>query len=186
MRFPHIPSCRQRDADPHALCGTPPLFLGLLFALLPVIASVTLVLGIGGGGHPSLGGVFMVGTTVPTLAAYLSRALEGTDFPSPLFLVLGALEYPLVGYGIGSLVAHVKSSSSHLRGILLLVAYIAAQLGAHVALNQQSVNLRLLADPNRGVSRAAVARLAASGDGGAVPALQDRFMQAFERLRQRR
>ena len=47
-------------------------------------------------------------------------------------------------------------------------------------LNRQDVNLRLLADPNRGVSRAAVARLAASGDGGAVPALQDRFMQAFE------
>jgi hypothetical protein len=138
-----------------------PFLLALLFALLPVIAAVTLVLGLGGG-HPSLGGVLMMGTTVPTLAAYLSRALEGTDFPSPLFLVLGALEYPLVGYGVGSLVAHVKSSSSHRRGILLLVAYIAAQLGAHVVLNRQDVNLRLLADPNRGVSRAAVARLAAS------------------------
>ena len=156
-----------------------PFLLALLFSLLPVIAAVTVVLGLGGG-HPPIGGVLMVGTAVPTLAAYLSRALEGTDFPSPLFLVLGALEYPLVGYGIGSLIAYVTSSIRNRRGILLLVAYIAAQLGAHVALNQQSVNLRLLADPNRGVSRAAVARLAASGDGGAVPALQDRFMQAFE------
>jgi hypothetical protein len=156
-----------------------PFLLALLFALLPVIAAVTLLLGLGGG-HPPLGGVLMVGTAVPTLAAYLSRALEGTDFPSPLFLVLGALEYPLVGYGVGSLVAHVTSSSRNRRGIVLLVAYIAAQVGAHVMLNQQAVNLRLLADPNPGVSRAAVARLAASGDDGAVPALQDRFMQAFE------
>ena len=156
-----------------------PFLLALLFALLPVIAAVTVVLGIGGG-HPPIGGVVMVGAAVPTLAAYLSRALEGTDFPSPLFLVLGALEYPLVGYGVGSLVAHVTSSSRNRRGIVLLVAYIAAQLGAHVMLNQQAVNLRLLADPNPGVSRAAVARLAASADGGAVPALQDRFMQAFE------
>ncbi len=156
-----------------------PFLLALLFALLPVIGAVTLGLGLGGG-HPSLGGVLVMGAAVPTLAAYLSRALEGSDFPSLPFLVLGALEYPLVGYGIGSLIARITSSSSGLRGILLLVAYIAAQVGAHVVLNRQDVNLRLLADPNRGVSRAAVARLAASGDGGAVPALQDRFMQAFE------
>ena len=153
-----------------------PFLLALLFALLPVIGAVTLGLGLGGG-HPSLGGVLVMGAAVPTLAAYLSRALEGSDFPSLPFLVLGALEYPLVGYGIGSLIARITSSSS---GILLLVAYIAAQIGAHVVLNRHDVNLRLLADPNRGVSRAAVARLAASGDGGAVPALQDRFMQAFE------
>jgi hypothetical protein len=144
-----------------------------------VIAAVTLVVG-PGGGHPPLGGVLFAGATIPTLSAYLSRALEGTDFPSPPVIVLGFLEYPLVGYGIGSLVARVLSSSGHLRGILLLVAYIAANLGAHVVLNQQAVNLRLLADPNRGVSNAAVARLAAAGDSGAVPALQDRFMQAFE------
>jgi hypothetical protein len=144
-----------------------------------VIGAVTLFLGLGGG-HPSLGGFLVTEAAFPTLAAYLSRALEGSDFPSPLFLVLGALEYPLVGYGIGSLVAHVTSSSNGLRGILLLVTYIAAQLGAHVVLNQQAVNLRLLADNNPGVSRAAVARLAASGDGGAVPALQDRFMRSFE------
>ena len=156
-----------------------PFLLALLFALLPVIGAVTLGLGLGGG-HPSLGGVLVMGAAVPTLAAYLSRALEGSDFPSLPFLVLGALEYPLVGYGIGSLIARITSSSSGLRGILLLVAYIAAQIGAHVVLNRQDVNLRLLADPNRGVSRAAVARLAASGDSGAVPALQDRFMQAFE------
>ena len=156
-----------------------PFLLALLFALLPVIGAVTLGLGLGGG-HPSLGGVLVMGAAVPTLAAYLSRALEGSDFPSLPFLVLGAIEYPLVGYGIGSLIARITSSSSGLRGILLLVAYIAAQIGAHVVLNRQDVNLRLLADPNRGVSRAAVARLAASGDSGAVPALQDRFMQAFE------
>ena len=156
-----------------------PFLLALLFALLPVIGAVTFGLGLGGG-HPSLGGVLVMGAAVPTLAAYLSRALEGSDFPSLPFLVLGALEYPLVGYGIGSLIARITSSSSGLRGILLLVAYIAAQIGAHVVLNRQDVNLRLLADPNRGVSRAAVARLRASGDSGAVPALQDRFMQAFE------
>ena len=156
-----------------------PFLLTLLFALVPVIAAVTVALGLGGG-HPSLGGALGMGAAFPTLAMYLSRALEGSDFPSPLFLVLGALEYPLVGYGIGSLVAHVTSARNGLRGILLLAAYIAAQIGAHVALNQQAVNLRLLADPNPGVSRAAVARLAASGDAGAVPGLQDRFMQAFE------
>ena len=81
-----------------------PFGLALLFALLPVIGAVTLFLGLGGG-HPSLGGVLVMGAAVPTLAAYLSRALEGSDFPSPLFLVLGALEYPLVGYGVGSLAA---------------------------------------------------------------------------------
>ena len=156
-----------------------PWLLALLFALFPVIGAVTLFLGIGGG-HPTLGGFLVVGAAVPTLAAYLSRALEGSDFPSLPFLVLGALEYPLVGYGVGSIVAHVTSSRNGLRGILLLVAYIAAQIGAHVALNLQAVNLRLLADTNRGVSKAAVARLAASGDSAAVPALQDRFMQAFE------
>jgi hypothetical protein len=163
----------------HTRYATLPLRLALLFALLPVIAAVTLVVG-PGGGHPPLGGVLIVGATVPTLAAYLSRALEGSDFPSPLFIVLGALEYPLVGYGVGSLVAHVKSSSGNRLGILLLVTYIAAQLGAHVVLNQQAVNLRLLADPNHAVSNAAVARMAASGDSGAVPALHDRFMQDFE------
>jgi hypothetical protein len=154
--------------------------LAILFALVPAIAVVTLVLG-PGGGHPTLGGVLLIAAAVPTLAAYLSRALEGSDFPSALFLVLAALEYPLVGYGVGSLVARVRSSSGGLLGIVLLVAYVAAHLGAHVVLNQQAVNLRLLANPNPGVSRAAVARLAASGDGGAVPGLQDRFMQAFER-----
>jgi len=164
---------RTRDA-------TLPRRLALLFALVPVIAAVTLVMG-PGGGHPPLGGVLIAGAASPTLAAYLSRALEGSDFPSPLFIVLGSLEYPLVGYGVGSLVARVRSSSRSRLGILLLVAYIAAQLAAHVVLNQQAVNLRLLADANHAVSDAAVARIAASGDSGAVPALQDRFMQAFER-----
>ena len=131
--------------------ATLPQLLALLFALVPVIAVVTLVLG-PGGGHPTLGGVLFMGVAVPTLAAYLSRALEGSDFPSALFLVLAALEYPLVGYGVGSLVARVRSSSGGGLGIFLLVAYIAAQLGAHVVLNQQAVNLRLLADPNPGVS----------------------------------
>jgi hypothetical protein len=94
---------------------------------------------------------------------------------------VAALEYPLVGYGVGSLVARVRSSSGGLLGILLLVAYVAAHFGAHLVLNQQGVNVRLLANPNPGVSRAAVARLAASGDFGAVSALQDLFMQEFER-----
>jgi hypothetical protein len=138
-----------------------------LFALVPVIAAVTLVVG-PGGGHPSLGGVLIAWAASPTLAAYLSRALEGSDFPSPLFIVLGSLEYPLVGYGVGSLVAHVRPSSASRPGILLLVAYIAAQLAAHVVLNQQAVNLRLLADANHAVSDAAVGRIAASGDSGAV------------------
>ena len=160
--------------------ATLPQVLAILFALVPAIAVVMLVLG-PGGGHPTLGGVLFMWAAVPTLAAYLSRALEGSDFPSALFLIVAALEYPLVGYGVGSLVARVKSSSGGGLGIFLLVAYIAAQLGAHLVLNQQAVNVRLLADPNPGVSNAAVARLAASGDGGAVPALQDRFMQTFER-----
>ncbi len=163
----------------HTRPATLPQLLAFLFALVPAIAVVTLVLG-PGGGHPTLGGVLFMGAAAPTLAAYLSRALEGSDFPSALFLIVAGLEYPLVGYGVGSLVARVRSSSGGELGIFLLVAYIAAQLGAHFVLNQQAVNVRLLADPNPGVSRAAVARLAASGDGGAVPALQDRFMQAFE------
>ena len=121
--------------------ATLPQLLAILFALVPVIAVVTLVL-VPGGGHPSLDGVLLMGAVVPTLAAYLSRALEGSDFPSALFLVLGALEYPLVGYGVGSLAARVRSSSSSRLGILLLVAYIAAHFGAHIVLNQQAVNLR--------------------------------------------
>src|SRR4029079_9578855 len=82
---------------------------------------------------------------------------------------------------VGCGVTRVESSSGGGLGISLLVAYIAAQLGAHVVLNQQAVNVRLLANPNPGVSNAAVAPLAASCDSGAVPALQDRFMQTFER-----
>src|SRR6476620_5085829 len=163
----------------HTRPATLAQLLACLFALVPAIAVVILVLG-PGGGHPTLGGVLFMEAAAPTLAAYLSRALEGSDFPSALFLIVAALEYPLVGYGLGSLIARVRSSSGGELGIFLLVAYIVAQLGAHLVLNQQAVNLRLLADPNPGVSRAAVARLAASGDGGAVPALQDRFMQAFE------
>ena len=119
-----------------------------------------------------------MGAAVPTLAAYLSRALEGSDFPSALFL-LWPRSNTRSSVGVGSLVARQVLEWRGARD-LLLVAYIAAQLGAHIMLNQQAVNLRLLADPNPGVSNAAVTRLAASGDGGAVPALQDRFMQAFE------
>lgn len=159
--------------------ATLPRRLAILFALLPAIAAVVLAVG-PGGGHPSLGAVLIAWTAFPTLAAYLSRALVGSDFPSPLFMVLGGLEYPLVGYGIGSLVAHVTSASSRRFGIAVLLTYIAAQLGAHVVLNQRAVNARLLTDPNPAVSRAAVARMAAAGDSGAVPALQDLFVQQFE------
>ena len=157
-----------------------PWLLAMLFSLLPLVGFIALVTGLGGGGHPSLGGMLGVWAAFPTLSAYLSRTLGGTDFPPPFFIVLGSLEYTLIGYGIGSLIARLKGAGGSALGIVALVGYVAAQVGAHAVLNQQSVNLRLLADPNRAVSRAAVARIAASGDSSAVPALHDRFVQAFE------
>ena len=164
----------------NARFATLPWRLALWFSLLPLVGFISLASGLGGGGHPSLGGVLAAWAAFPTLAAYLSRTLGGTDFPSPLFIVLGSLEYPLIGFGIGSLIARLAASGGSTLGIVALAGYVVAQVGAHVVLNQQSVNLRLVSDPNHAVSRAAVARIASSGDSSAVPALHDRFMQDFE------
>src|SRR4029450_11258285 len=86
-----------------------PETLALLFGLPPAIAVAMLAAGLGGSGPPPLSALLVLWASYPTLAAYLSRAFEGSDFPSMLFLFLGVLEYSLVGFGIGSIVARAKS-----------------------------------------------------------------------------
>lgn len=160
-----------------------PETLAVLFGLLPAIAFAVLASGLGGGGHPSLGGVLLFWASYPTVAGYLSRALEGSDFPSMLFLFLGALEYPLVGFGIGSIVAHARSVGDERTraGILAFVGYVVLQVGSHVALNSHGVNMRLMAHSNPAVAEAAVDRIRLSGDSAAIPALQQKFIEERER-----
>ena len=160
-----------------------PETLALLFGLPPAIAVAMLAAGLGGSGHPSLGAVLVFWASYPTLAGYLSRAFEGSDFPSMLFLCLGVLEYPLVGFGIGSIVARAKSVRDvrTRAGILAFAGYVVLQLASHVVLNSQSVNLRLMAHSNPAVAEAAVDRIRRSGDSAAIPALQQKFIEEEQR-----
>ena len=130
----------------------------------------------GGGGHPSLSGVLLFWGLYPTLTGYLSRALLGSEFPSPRLMVLGFLEYAVVGVGLASLIATSRGRVAGPRiGVLALLIYIGAQVAAHVLLNLQPVNVRLLAHVSREVSNAAVDRIRESGDADAVPALQQNW-----------
>ena len=93
---------------------TLPRKLSLLFALPPAVALVALAADmVWGGGHPPLGAVLVSWALYPTLTGYLSRAFLGSDFPSYFVILVGLLEYPLVGFGLGSIVARMKGWSDH-------------------------------------------------------------------------
>jgi hypothetical protein len=112
---------------------------------------------------------------------YLSRALTGSEFPSPLLMALGFLEYAVVGVGLAALIPRSKGRVGGARiAAGALVLYLSAQVTAHVLLNRQSVNVRLMADTNRAVSAAAVDRIRDSGDAHAVPVLQQKLVEDFE------
>jgi len=155
------------------------LLLGLPAVLLLVVFAFD---SIWGGGHPSLSALLLFWGLYPTLTFYLSRALSGSEFPSPLLMVLGFLEYPVVGVGLASLIAKSPGRVAGARtAIVVLLIYISAQFTAHLLLNMQSANLRLMADANPAVSMAAVDRIRESGDAAAVPALQQKLVEDFER-----
>jgi hypothetical protein len=113
----------------------------------------------------------------------MSRELLGSDFPSTLLMFLGFLEYPVVGVGLTSLIA--RSQGRIVAGgrpaIVVIGIYLSAQLIVHLLFNLQSVNIRLMADVNPGVSIAAVNRIRLSGDTAAVPALQRKLVEDLER-----
>jgi len=155
------------------------LLLGLPAALLLVVFAVD---SIWGGGHPSLSALLLFWGLYPTLTLTLSRALSGSEFPSLLLMLLGFLEYPLVGVGLASLIAKFQGRVAGARtAVVVLLIYISAQFTAHLLLNLQSVNLRLMAAANPAVSMAAVDRIRDSGDAAAVPALQQKLVEDFER-----
>jgi len=155
------------------------LFLGLPAALLLVVFAAD---SIWGGGHPSLSALLLFWGLYPTLTLSLSRALSGSEFPSPLLMLLGFLEYPLVGVGLASLIAKFQGRVAGTRpAVVVLLLYISAQCTAHLLLNLQSVNVRLMAAANPAVSMAAVDRIRESGDAAAVPALQQKLVEDLER-----
>jgi hypothetical protein len=156
------------------------LLLGLAAALLLVVFAAD---SIWGGGHPSLSAVLLFWASYPTLSGYVSRELLGSDFPSTLLMFLGFLEYPVVGVGLTSLIARSQGriAAGGRTAIVGLFIYVSAQFIAHLLLNLQSVNIRLMADANPGVSIAAVNRIRDSGDTAAVPALQRKLVEDFER-----
>lgn len=148
----------------------------LLLAVLALDASW-------GGGHPPLSAVLLFWALYPTLTLYLSRALLGVDFLSPLLMPLGLLEYALVGGGLASLIAkrQGRAIAGARTALVALFIYIGAQFTAHLLLNLQSVNVRLLANANPAVSSAAAGRIRDSGDRDAVPALQQKLLEDFNR-----
>jgi hypothetical protein len=155
------------------------LFLGLPALFLLVVLALD---SIWGGGHPSLSAVVLYWGLYPTLTGYLSRALLGSEFLSPLLLP-GLLEYLLVVVGFASLIAKSQGRAVPRGMVVAFLLYVSVQFAAHLFFNLQSVNLRLMADTNRAVSNAAVDRIRASGDAAAVPALQQKLVEDFERQR---
>ena len=161
-----------RSKLPWLLGGVPAVLLLVVFVLDSIA----------GGGHPSLSAVLLVWGLYPTLTLYLSRALSGSEFLSPLLLVLGFVEYAVVGVGLAALIARSKgrvAGAPLAAGVLVI--YLGAQITAHVLLNLQSVNVRLMADANRAVSAAAVDRIRESGNEDAIPVLQQKLLEDFER-----
>jgi hypothetical protein len=110
-----------------------PKALWLLLGLPAILLLVVIVFdSIWGGGHPSLSAVLLVWGLYPTLTFYLARALFGSEFPSPLLMLLGFLEYPLVGVGLASLIAKSQRRVAGARtAVVVLLIYISAQLAAH-------------------------------------------------------
>lgn len=124
-----------------------PRKLSLLFGLPAAFALVALAVDMAaGGGHPPLSAVLVVWAIHPTLTGYLSRAFLGSDYPSFFIMILGLMEYPLVGFGLGSIIARAKGWTDHrIRvGVIAFVSYVSLQLAAHILLNLQIVNLKRL------------------------------------------
>lgn len=163
---------------------TLPQKLALLLGLPPALALVALAVDVtwGGGGHPPLGAVLVSWAIYPTLTGYLARVFLGSDFPPVFIMLLGLMEYPLVGFGLGSVIAQAKAWTDrrYRVGVIAFLSYMSVLLTAHVLLNLQSVNLKLLSHANPAVSAAAVDRIRESGDVASLPALQQQALGELE------
>ena len=86
---------------------------------------------------------------------------------------LGLLEYALVGVGFASLIAKARERvfPGARMALVALFIYMSAQFSAHLLLNLQSVNLRLLANADPAVSIAAASRIV-------TPVTQARFLRS--------
>lgn len=161
-----------------------PQKLAWLLGLLPALALVVLAADMAwGGGHPPLGAVLVSWALYPTLTGYLSRALIGSTFPSFFIILLGLMEYPMVGFGLGSLIVRARGwTGRRIRvGVMAFVGYLSLQLAAHVLLNVRTVNVHLLTNANPAISGAAVDRIRDAGDTASLPILQEKFVDEFER-----
>jgi hypothetical protein len=158
--------------------------LALLFCIPPALALIAMAADMAwGGGHPPLGAVLVLWAIYPTLTGYLSRALLGSDFPSYFVMFLALIEYPLMGFALGSILAGSKAGTA-LRarvGTVVLLGYMSAQLAAHILLNLPAVNLRLVSHANPAVSEAAVDRIRDAGDSASLPTLQQKAVEEVER-----
>jgi hypothetical protein len=153
-----------------------PRVLFLLFCLPPAVALIGLAADtVWGGGHPPLGAALVLFEIYPTLTGYLSRAFLGSDWPSYFLIVLALMEYPLVGFGLGSIFSRSRL------GLAVLLVYTSAQLAAHVLLNLHVVNVHLVSHANPAVSEAAVDRIRDSGDTASLPTLQQKALEEFAR-----
>ena len=160
-----------------------PQKLSLLFGLPAAFALVALAVDMAvGGGHPPLSAVLVMWAIHPTLTGYLSRAFLGSDYPSLFIMILGLMEYPLMGFGLGSTIARAKGWTDYrIRvGVIAFVGYVSVQLAAHILLNLQIVNLKLVSHANPAVSEAAVDRIRESGDIASVPTLQQKLVEELE------
>jgi hypothetical protein len=161
-----------------------PRNLLLLFSLVPAIALVALAADrIWGGGHPPLGAVLAFWALYPTLTGYLSQALLGDSLTSLAIMLLGFMEYPLVGFGLGSVIARSRGWTDRpVRvGVIAFLSYVGIQLTAHALLNTRTINTRLMSSSHPSVSRGAIERTTASGDAASLPILQEKFLHEFGR-----
>ena len=160
-----------------------PQKLSLLFGLPAVLALVALAVDMTwGGGHPPLSAVLVSWAIYPTLTGYLSRAFLGSDYPSFFIMLLGLMEYPFVGFGLGSIIARAKAWTDRRTrvGVMAFLGYIGVQLAAHILLNLQIVNLKLVSHASPAVSEAAVDRIRESGDTDSLPTLQQKLVEELE------
>jgi hypothetical protein len=165
-----------------------PRNLSLFFSVVPAIALVALAADtIWGGGHPPLGAVLASWALYPTLTGYLSQALLGDSLTSLAIMLLGFMEYPLVGFGLGSVIARSRDWTDRpVRvGLIAFLSYVGVQLTAHALLNTRTINTRLMSSSHPSVSRGAIERTTASGDAASLPILQEKFLHEFGRQRSR-
>src|SRR5262245_8330817 len=108
-----------------------PRTLAMLFAVVPAVTLVALAGDrVWGGGHPPLGAVLAFWALHPTLTGYLSEALLGDSLTSMPIMLLGLMEYPLVGFGLGSIIARSKGwPDTRARvGMIGLLGYVGLQI----------------------------------------------------------